>query len=120
MCHALAFSEVAAGVSDPEILDVLEEHGDFDLSLVDRLHAKLYIAGDRCLVGSANTTLAGLGEAGDGGNIEALVETTIDDPGIAATLDEIARAERPRPESWPRPLDGWPTALPDRRHQRWG
>lgn len=86
--------EVAAGVSDPEILDVLEERGDFDLSLVDRLHAKLYIAGDRCLVGSANVTLAGFGEGGDGSNIEVLVESTIDDPGIEATLQAIAQAER--------------------------
>ena len=56
--------EVAAGVSDPEILDMLEERGNFTLSLVDRLHAKLYIAGERCLAGSANVTLAGLGEGG--------------------------------------------------------
>ena len=91
--------EIAAGVSDPEILDLLEARGHFSLSLVDRLHAKLYIAGDRCLAGSANTTLAGLGEVGDGGNIEVLVETTIDDPGIAATLDDIAHAERPATRS---------------------
>ena len=86
--------EVAVGVSDPEILDMLEERGNFTLSLVDRLHAKLYIAGERCLAGSANVTLAGLGE-GDCRNIEVLVETTIDDPGIAATLEEISQAERP-------------------------
>ena len=86
--------EVAVGVSDPEILDMLEERGNFTLSLVDRLHAKLYIAGERCLAGSANVTLAGLGE-GDGRNIEVLVETTIDDPGIAATLEEISQVERP-------------------------
>jgi len=94
--------EIAAGVSDPEILDLLEARGHFSLSLVDRLHAKLYIAGDRCLAGSANTTLAGLGEVGDGGNIEVLVEATIDDPGIAATLDEIAQAERPATRSMAR------------------
>ena len=87
--------EIAAGVSDPEILDLLEARGNFSLSLVDRLHAKLYIAGDRCLAGSANVTLAGLGEVGDHSNIEILVETTIDDPGISATLEEIAQAERP-------------------------
>ena len=86
--------EVAAGVSDPEILDMLEERGNFILSLVDRLHAKLYISGERCLAGSANVTLAGLGE-GVGRNIEVLVETTIDDPGIAATLEEISQEERP-------------------------
>ena len=87
--------EIAAGVSDPEILDLLETRGNFSLSLVDRLHAKLYIAGDRCLAGSANVTLAGLGEGGDGSNIEVLVETTIDESGIAATLEAISRAERP-------------------------
>ena len=87
--------EVAAGVSDPEILELLEERGNFNLSLVDRLHAKLYIAGERCLAGSANVTLAGLGEGGDSRNIEVLVEATLTDPGIAATLAEITRAERP-------------------------
>lgn len=87
--------EIAAGVSDPEILGLLETRGNFSFSLVDRLHAKLYIAGDRCLVGSANVTLAGLGEGGVGGNIEVLVESTLHNPGIAKTLDEIAQAERP-------------------------
>ena len=86
--------EIAAGVSDPEILDLLETRGDFSLSLVDRLHAKLYIAGDRCLAGSANVTLAGLGERGNDSNIEVLVQTTVDEPGIAATLEAIAQDER--------------------------
>ena len=86
--------EVAAGVSDPEILDVLEERGMFTLTLVDSLHAKLYIAGDDCLAGSSNVTLPGLGETSDG-NIEVLVATTIQDPGVASTLGDIAEAERP-------------------------
>ena len=86
--------EVAAGISDPEILDLLEERGDFRLSLVDRLHAKLYIAGNRCLAGSSNVTFAGLGE-GDESNIEVLVETSTDDPAVVSTLEEISKAERP-------------------------
>ena len=86
--------EVAAGVSDLEILDVLEKRGNFSLSLVDRLHSKLYIAGDRCLVGSANVTRAGLGEGGASNNIETLVYTTIDDIGVAETLEEISKTER--------------------------
>lgn len=86
--------EIAAGVSDPEILDLLEARGNFSLSLVDQLHAKLYIADDQCLVGSANVTAAGFGEGGAGSNIEVLVESTIDDPGVAATLEAIAQAER--------------------------
>lgn len=86
--------EIAAGVSDPEILDLLKVRGNFSLSLVDRLHAKLYIAGDRCLVGSANVTLSGLGEVGEGSNIEVLVESTINNPEIGATLEAIAQSER--------------------------
>lgn len=86
--------EVAVGVSDPEILELLDERGNFTLCLVDRLHAKLYIAGTRCLAGSANVTLPGLGAVNER-NIEVLVETTIDDPGIAPTLEEISLFERP-------------------------
>ena len=86
--------EIAAGVSDPEILDIFEKRGNFQLFLVDRLHAKLYIAGDRCLTGSSNVTLAGLGEKENYSNIEVLVEVAVDDPSIAATLEEISQAER--------------------------
>lgn len=91
--------EVAAGVSDPEILDVLEKRGNFNLSLVGRLHAKLYISGGRCLVGSSNVTFAGMGEGGDDSNIEVLVETAVDDPSVVATLREILQAERPATRS---------------------
>ena len=87
--------EVAAGVSDPEIFDLLEARGQFSLSLVDRLHAKIYIASDRCLAGSPNVTLAGLGEGNYAENIEVLVETTVDDPAVVATLNAISEVERP-------------------------
>ena len=87
--------EVAAGVSDPEIFDLLEARGHFRLSLVDRLHAKIYIAGERCLAGSSNVTLAGLGGGNEQENIEVLVETTIDDPAVVATLDAISKVKRP-------------------------
>ena len=86
--------DIAAGVSDPEIIDVLEEHGHYDIVLVDRLHAKLYIADDRCLAGSVNVTRAGLGERSDGGNIEVLVGTSVTDAGIAATLEDISQNQR--------------------------
>lgn len=91
--------DVAAGVSDPEILDALEERGNFSLSLVDRLHAKLYLSDDRCLVGSSNVTFAGMGERSEDSNIEVLVETAADDPAIVATLHEIMQAERPATRS---------------------
>lgn len=91
--------DVAAGVSDPDILDALEERGNFSLSLVDRLHAKLYLSDDRCLVGSSNVTFAGMGERSEDSNIEVLVETAADDPAIVATLHEIMQAERPATRS---------------------
>ena len=87
--------DIAAGVSDPEIFDLLEARGNFSLSLVDRLHAKIYIAGNRCLAGSPNVTLAGLGGGRDEENIEVLVETTVDDPAVVATLEAISKDERP-------------------------
>lgn len=87
--------EIAEGVSDPEILDVLEERGNFSLSLVDRLHAKLYISGNRCLVGSPNVTLTGMGEGANESNIEILVDANANDPSIVETLHEISQAERP-------------------------
>ena len=87
--------EVAAGVSDPEVLDVLQERGMYKLLLVDRLHAKLYIADDRCLVGSANVTHSALGDAGRIGNIEVLVDSSTDDPGVLDTLAQIDREATP-------------------------
>ncbi len=86
--------DIAAGVSDPEIIDVLLERGNFSLSLVDILHAKLYIAGDKCLVGSSNVTFPGLGEAGEKSNIEVLVAVSVNDPNVTEVLNEISQAER--------------------------
>ena len=84
--------EIAAGVSDPEVFGLLAQREDYKLSLVDNLHAKLYIADQRCLVGSANVTMPGLGEI-PGSNIEVLVETTAENPGVVRVLAEIARVE---------------------------
>lgn len=86
--------EVASGVSDVETLDLLEQRGNAHLSLVDNLHAKLYIADSDCLAGSANATNSGFGDAPDS-NIEVLVATTLEDQGVAATLADIGRHERP-------------------------
>ena len=82
-------AEVAAGVSDLEVLDVLEVRGAHELLLVDRLHAKLYIADNHCLAGSANVTRSGLGETNDAGNIEILVDTDLNDPAVVAVLRSI-------------------------------
>lgn len=90
--------EVVAGVSDLEVLDVLEERGNSELALVDRLHAKLYIADEQCLVGSANATLSGFGEVRDS-NVEVLVKSIVADAGVKAALNEIKLSERPATRS---------------------
>ena len=80
--------EIAAGVSDLDVFELLEGRQGSELVLVDRLHAKLYVADDRCLVGSANVTFAGLGESREA-NLEVLVESDVADPGVRTVLNEV-------------------------------
>ena len=53
--------EIAAGVSDLAVWDVLSERPRSSLWLQSHLHAKYYRADDQCLVGSANLTATALG-----------------------------------------------------------
>lgn len=85
--------EVASGVSDPAIIYDLQERGNYTLTLADKIHAKVYIADNRCLTGSANTTNRGLGDVDDS-NIEVLLETTVDHPEVITVLSKIAKAEK--------------------------
>jgi hypothetical protein len=66
--------EIAAGVSDLDVWPMLNTRGA-ELWLHPNLHAKYYRADDRCAVGSANLTAAGLGWKKDA-NLEILVEAT--------------------------------------------
>ncbi|RYG85709.1 MAG: hypothetical protein EON59_11630 [Alphaproteobacteria bacterium] len=66
--------EIAAGVSDLDVWPMLNARGA-QLWLHPNLHAKYYRADDRCVVGSANLTAAGLGWKSDA-NLEILVEAT--------------------------------------------
>lgn len=81
--------EVATGVSDPAVLDLVTERGGA-VSLHPIVHAKAYVAGVRALVGSANVTSNGLGWH-RGGALEILVEVAADDPALV-TLLAILRA----------------------------
>lgn len=87
--------EIATGVSDPEIIQVLEERGNYAITLVDKLHAKIYISDENCLAGSANVTQPGLGESAGDNNIEVLVGCTTQDQNIVNTLNAISQVERP-------------------------
>ena len=85
--------EVAEGVSDPLIIYDLKARGNYVLTLVDNLHAKIYIADKQCLAGSVNTTHKGFGDVNDH-NIEILIASSTDDPNIKYTLSEIAKVEK--------------------------
>lgn len=87
-------AEVAAGVSDPEIWDVAEKDERVRIRLCSSLHAKLYRADDRCLVGSANLTGKATGLAAQS-NIEILVEVPGDHGEVARILQEIEAASVP-------------------------
>lgn len=63
--------EVAAGVSDLETFDIVSRRARTSLFLLDRLHAKIYLADGAGLVGSANLTGAALGWS-DTPNVEFL------------------------------------------------
>lgn len=65
--------EVAAGVSDLEVLDLVEGRPGAKLLLHPCLHAKLFRADQRCLLGSANLTSKALGWVAPP-NLELLVE----------------------------------------------
>lgn len=53
--------DILAGASDLEVFDISQKQQHIDLYLRNDLHAKLFAADKKCLVGSANVTATGLG-----------------------------------------------------------
>ncbi|WP_431897578.1 phospholipase D family protein [Nonomuraea sp. bgisy101] len=80
--------EVAAGVSDPEIIELAEDDKRLRIALCPSLHAKLYLTGERCLIGSANLTGKATGRVTNP-NIEILVEVSATHPEVGRVLAEI-------------------------------
>ena len=76
--------EVAAGVSDPHIFDLVDARGG-TVSLHPIVHAKAYLTTSSALVGSANVTGNGLGWSRPGA-VEILVETSPADPALTALI----------------------------------
>jgi len=70
--------EIAAGVSDLEVFDILSSSPRAELFLNPLLHAKYYRIDDVYLIGSANLTQRGLGWIVPA-NLELLVQTPSDD-----------------------------------------
>lgn len=66
-------ADIATGVCDLEILDLVEKYPGGKLLVHPHLHAKYYRADRRCLIGSANLTNRGLGWTTPS-NIELVVE----------------------------------------------
>lgn len=87
-------AEVAAGVSDPEIAELAEADGRASITLCHNLHAKLYAADGRCLVGSANLTGKATGR-GPTPNLELLLEADVAHPEVRRLLDAIKVAGVP-------------------------
>lgn len=83
--------EVAAGVSDLEVYDLVAERAAARLFLVGDLHAKLYMADGRCLIGSANLTGAALGWSANP-NVELLVEVAASEKFVAGLLARLGTA----------------------------
>lgn len=83
--------EIVAGVSDLEVWDLVKRRAHTELRLRMNLHAKLYRADRRCLVGSANLTGAALGWTRPA-NLELLVEVSADDPQVVQLEAELTRS----------------------------
>ena len=79
--------DIASRATDWQAWDVAKRH-NVTLYECPRLHAKMYIADNRALVGSANATSRGLGLGGNG-NLELLVEVSTDDPMVSVALNEV-------------------------------
>lgn len=84
-------AEIAVGVSDLEVFDVVAARDGTRLDLLDRLHAKIYVADSVALVGSANLTGAALGWS-DKPNLELLTTLAATGEAIRQFLDQLAEA----------------------------
>lgn len=80
--------EIAAGVSDLEIWDVLKNRPHSVLCLRNNLHAKYYRADNQCFIGSANLTQAALGWS-TRSNLELLVSIPSTNPLLHSLEKEL-------------------------------
>ncbi|MFI7208981.1 phospholipase D family protein [Micromonospora aurantiaca (nom. illeg.)] len=81
-------TEVAAGVSDPEIIQLTRDDKRLRVRLCHNLHAKLFLADEVGLAGSANLTNKAMGTIPHH-NLELLVEANASHPEIVHLLKLI-------------------------------
>lgn len=82
--------EIAAGVSDLEVADLIADRPYSEIFLVGDLHAKLYCADENCLVTSANLTGSALGWRSPA-NIELAIEVSREHPAVVRLEQSLAR-----------------------------
>lgn len=83
--------EIASGVSDLQVFDLVNQRSRTTLMLHDTLHAKLYLADDACLIGSANLTGAALGWSKHP-NLEILLKADRSDLHVGKLLESLQEA----------------------------
>jgi hypothetical protein len=83
--------EVAAGVSDLAVFDLVASRPGASMRLLDNLHAKLYAADDQLLAGSANLTATALGWCDDP-NLELLMPVPADAEAVLRCRTALAAA----------------------------
>ena len=80
-------SDIASGVSDLSVYPFARDHG-WSVRLVEGLHAKVYVADHRALLGSANLTNSGFSLGSTSGNIETGTLLHVDQS-MSAWLDDL-------------------------------
>ena len=91
--------DIASGASDWQVWDVATRHQVPFFACPD-LHAKVYVADDRALVGSANATPSGL-SGGAKGNLELLLEVDASGREVVEIIDQIRVASALAPPLGP-------------------
>ena len=103
--------DIVSGATDWRAWDVARARG-VPLLACPGLHAKIYVADSKALVGSANATASGLGLGGTG-NLELLVPASTSQPSVAQLLTLVEQRSR---EALPLGIDstiGRDAAKPD-------
>jgi hypothetical protein len=83
--------EIAAGVSDLGVFDLVQARENCSLYLLDNLHAKVYMSDDGVLVGSANLTGRALGWSSST-NLEILTQVNASDASVVRCLEALTKS----------------------------
>ena len=89
--------DLVRGASDVKAYDVVRKRGG-EFRIHETLHAKMYVADNRALIGSANATNSGLNERSKKANLELLYECSASCKEVCRVLDVLReKAKKPFP-----------------------